>query len=827
MNASASQKTPGVSVIIPAFRRPELLAGAITSVLAQTYQDFELIIVDDDPDGSAAAVAEKFQDRRIIYLKHDHHRGGAAARNTGIARAAAGLIAFLDDDDLWHRDFLEKMTAAMSQCPNNVGVLHCCVELLDADGGRGISRPRAELRGDIHGALLRGEKPGGIMALVRREVFERCGGFDEKLPSAQDWDMWIRASRQFHFDHIADVLAMVRDHGPRISSDPACAIAARERILVKYAAEFDEDKAARSIHLKRLGKFHIEAGRWSEAGRWFIRAADGRPLEWIKIAAWLIFREQLYPVLAVIGSLAVAVYSQAAALRSVFVINDDVCQHLWWMRSFTDPALFPNDLLRIYAASLQNFGILFLYRATAWAVDPLVMAKILPFILFPAAVWALFRLVHAWTRDSYTALLCSVAFMVTPVYLQHAAGGHAHVFGYPLLLLFFYFLTARAYRAAAYVMMAATLFFPVVFALAGAIWLIHWLLCREQGKVLLVAAIAGLAVLAIKFMGTTPAVIGALLTRDEIMHMPELTTAGRWSVWPVESFWQVLIRSVENGIFLFKGMYKTFLPAAWKESFLGQHLLFLMVMTGAGAWWWQQRRRVSLAPLAVIIAASAFLYTAAAQVVLKLYAPDRYATYTIAVAGLLFIMIPVGMMASSWPGRRGDVLKAVVLLCVIACVPLIRGAGLTDYGKHQKLYALLGTLPKDALIAAWPDTADAIPVFAKRSVLVSAELSVPLFDAYWRTVTARTKDLLAAYYAADEEGVRSFARRYGVTHVVVERHRFTPQFLGGRVYFEPFGSWLRQRLAPGQGFYLEHAREYGCVPVDNDVCVLDVGGRTR
>ena len=284
-------KDPVISVVIPAFRRPKLLKGAIASVLRQSFSDLELIVVDDDAQASAQAVVSTFKDPRISYVAQGVSRGGSAARNAGLMRARGELIAFLDDDDEWSPDFLEVLSKVLRASSEKVGVVYCPVEFMNVDGARRKSVVLAQAHGDVFASILAGERSiVGTVALVRRKVFDVCGGFDEALPSAQDWDMWIRAAKHFHFEYVLQPLATVRDFGPRISSDPLRPIVARELILKKYAQEFKQHPSAQIILLKRLGKLNTLLGRWREAWRWFVQAAADRPVEWIKVVAWLVLQ---------------------------------------------------------------------------------------------------------------------------------------------------------------------------------------------------------------------------------------------------------------------------------------------------------------------------------------------------------------------------------------------------------------------------------------------------------------------------------------------------------------------------------------------------------
>ncbi len=117
---AAADKTPQVSVIIPAYNRADTLAMAVQSVLAQTFHDFEFIIIDDGSADDLAGALTSFDDPRLRLLTHERRRGAAAARNTGFAAARGDYVAFLDADDEWLPTQLAKQLAVMATAPPKV-----------------------------------------------------------------------------------------------------------------------------------------------------------------------------------------------------------------------------------------------------------------------------------------------------------------------------------------------------------------------------------------------------------------------------------------------------------------------------------------------------------------------------------------------------------------------------------------------------------------------------------------------------------------------------------------------------------------------------------
>jgi glycosyltransferase involved in cell wall biosynthesis len=186
---------PAVSVVIPTYNRRTALARAIRSVVAQSCRDWELIVVDDASTDETEGVVRSFGDRRLLYVRHTQNRGGSAARNSGIGRAQGRYVAFLDSDDEWFPEKLAGDIAAFTSSGDGVGLVYCGKELVDPDG-RLLLRRIPTVQGDVYRQLLAHDFIGSCSRVaVRKDVLEAVGGFDENLPSAQDWDMWLKVAK--------------------------------------------------------------------------------------------------------------------------------------------------------------------------------------------------------------------------------------------------------------------------------------------------------------------------------------------------------------------------------------------------------------------------------------------------------------------------------------------------------------------------------------------------------------------------------------------------------------------------------------------------------
>ncbi len=204
---------PGlVSVIIPTFNRADLVREAIQSVLDQTYQNFEIIVVDDGSTDGTEQVLAPYKDK-IIYI-YQENQGGAAARNTGIKHARGKYIAFLDSDDLWLPEKLEKQLEILEKNEDIAMVYSNIIRVYD--GGRlkkiGIN-PKNIISGNIyHEILLRRVWVSLPTWIIRKACFEEIGGFDPEFRTSHDREMVVRIVKKYQIYGIKEPLTLIRQH---------------------------------------------------------------------------------------------------------------------------------------------------------------------------------------------------------------------------------------------------------------------------------------------------------------------------------------------------------------------------------------------------------------------------------------------------------------------------------------------------------------------------------------------------------------------------------------------------------------------------------------
>lgn len=270
---STVRRRPMVSVIVPTCNRPDRLREALQSVLAQSYRDFEIIVVNDGAVDVGGAVDALNTDGRITLIKHDRNRGLAAARNTGIRMARGKYIAYLDDDDRYLPDHLETLVAVLEKGPYKAAYSDAWRVHERCEGERyvevGRDLPYSQDFSLPH--LLIGNYFPVLCVMHERSCLEETGCFDESLFAHEDWDLWIRMAEKFPFLHVKKVTAeftwrtdgssmtsstrhtyyrttdiIYQKYGPLAERFPGVP-AAQERHLAEFKKQFQSDRFACSI----------------------------------------------------------------------------------------------------------------------------------------------------------------------------------------------------------------------------------------------------------------------------------------------------------------------------------------------------------------------------------------------------------------------------------------------------------------------------------------------------------------------------------------------------------------------------------------------------
>ena len=192
-----------VSVIIPTYNRKKFLKQAINSVIKQTYQNLELIIIDD---GSSDKTIEYLKKKKLKYFKKNN-KGVSAARNKGIKKASYDWIAFLDSDDRWHP---KKMENQINYLIKNPKYKVCHTDEIWIKNSLRINQHKKHKKfgGKIFDKCLEMCKISPSSVIIKKEIFQKIGFFNEKLPACEDYDLWLRISAKFPILYLNEKLTI-------------------------------------------------------------------------------------------------------------------------------------------------------------------------------------------------------------------------------------------------------------------------------------------------------------------------------------------------------------------------------------------------------------------------------------------------------------------------------------------------------------------------------------------------------------------------------------------------------------------------------------------
>jgi glycosyltransferase involved in cell wall biosynthesis len=268
---------PQVSVIIPTFNRARYLAEAVDSVLAQPFRDYELIVVDDGSTDETPQLLTGYG-HAIRVLRQDN-QGVSAARNAGLVVARGELIAFLDSDDLWLPGKLYRQVEFFSLHPD---ALICQTEEIWVKNGHRVNPGRRHRKrgGMIFEPSLELCLVSPSAVMMRRELFDRVGNFDESLPACEDYDLWLRVSSRFPVELIETPLIIKRGgHADQLSRGwglDRFRIASIMNLLRGDFLTDEQRQAARQVLQRKCAVYAggcRKRGRWAEAER-FERLAE-------------------------------------------------------------------------------------------------------------------------------------------------------------------------------------------------------------------------------------------------------------------------------------------------------------------------------------------------------------------------------------------------------------------------------------------------------------------------------------------------------------------------------------------------------------------------
>ena len=253
-----------VSIVIPTYNRAKTVVRAVKSVLAQTYQNYKIIVVDDASTDNTQEALSHITDKRFSYIRHPYNKNGSAARNTGIRAAEGEYLALLDSDDEWENNKLARQVAVLETLAENIwGGTYCGFKYITPQFSRDVI---PVLKGDLTLALFQKQLDIGASSTLffRRKIFDSVGLFDESFERHQDLEFLVRFFRKFQLYTIQEPL--VRVYGPNMpKGDKSAKI--KEKFLNTFKTDIEKfgQKTANEVYSKH----------WEEVAKAYAREANG------------------------------------------------------------------------------------------------------------------------------------------------------------------------------------------------------------------------------------------------------------------------------------------------------------------------------------------------------------------------------------------------------------------------------------------------------------------------------------------------------------------------------------------------------------------------
>ncbi|MFH1681748.1 MAG: glycosyltransferase [Candidatus Eisenbacteria bacterium] len=251
---------PAVSVIIPTYNRASLVRESIESVFAQTFKDYEIVVVDDGSTDNTGVLLDPLVEAGRIRYVRTPNRGESAARNVGLEMACGKYIAFNDSDDLFTPRKLEKQVAFLESSPG-IALVHSGYGKFDEEGRELGYRDTSRFAGRCYPRILL--EWTVLMAvptvLVRASVMGEVGGFDERMKRAADLDMWRRITMRHPIGVLPEMLSRVRVHRGNVSEDKALA---EDAFRIYLQKAFDEDRSlGRAFRRRAAARMYMNVAR--------------------------------------------------------------------------------------------------------------------------------------------------------------------------------------------------------------------------------------------------------------------------------------------------------------------------------------------------------------------------------------------------------------------------------------------------------------------------------------------------------------------------------------------------------------------------------------
>ena len=265
-----NRKHPLVSIIVPTYNRASFLSECIDSVLAQSYPNWELIIVDDGSTDQSKSIIESYlTDERIRY-HYQENQGQSVARSVAIDQACGEYIAFLDSDNMWLPNRLAMGLKAFDQ-DSSIGVSYGDIITINEQGDELSKENMTRHSGRIVDRLLMDNFVSMNTTLTKKTAIDQVGGMNRNIKRADDYDLWLRLSGQFKFKYIPEFMAYYRVMENQISSNKDGRFQSNEKIIKDFLENHTSSVSTLEAR-KGLGAFYARKAAYEASMSRFSRS---------------------------------------------------------------------------------------------------------------------------------------------------------------------------------------------------------------------------------------------------------------------------------------------------------------------------------------------------------------------------------------------------------------------------------------------------------------------------------------------------------------------------------------------------------------------------
>ena len=521
------------------------------------------------------------------------------------------------------------------------------------------------------------------------------------------------------------------------------------------------------------------------------------------------------------------------AFSNEWMVQDDVRQHVFWMRRFLDPELFQKDLIADYFQSVAPLGYSAVYRfLAALGLDPLVSSKLLIVPLLLITTTYCFGVCLEILPVPIAGFLSTLLLNQNLIMADDLDSGTPRAFIYPLFLAFLYYFLRRSFLTWAAIGLLGLFYPQMMFVAVGMVllsllkWEGRWprLSANRRDWWWVGGGVGVAAIVLVIYLFSNRSEFGPVVSATQAKLMPEFWGKGRGSFFSPNpfDFWLLGTRS---GLLprLGYALKPPFLLAGLLLPWLlrSRHFPLAQQVTDR-AWVFGQ---IGLASIGCFLAAHALLF--------RLHHPSRYTQHSLRVilalaAGIALTILLDGLWRWATLGARrlGAIattgILSLILLIYPALIQLQTNSPLLEWLLPQRtypgyviggvpdLYDFFAQQPKDSLIASLISEANNLPTFTQRSILVGREYGIPYHLGYYRQFRERAIDLIQAQYSTDLSQVQRFTDKYGVNFWLLNDKVFTPEFVLGKDWlqqYQPTTQLAARALQQGQRSIVQQSIE--------------------